>query len=1072
MSKEYTLSTLLSELEDRYNATKRPKRYFDVKKRGKLSKKEVSYVKKRFKELVDREKCVKKDPDNPKCYEKVSTDKKPRRKKRRSSYLKDYEEIFGPRKDKSWKETYSSELSKLKKKHKRAPLGLLRIAVETGLPYTAIKEVYDIGVGAYASSGSRPGMSGEQWGYGRVYAFIMSYFFNEDGRYDDQRFFQNKSDFHVLEKIMRKNPAKEDALVLYHTSPDPNLNKIKLDPYQAPFEGVLFFAIRPYGNGTHTYVYLTEDKDFIHVSELFEDYYSLYRDGMYIGDPKVLEDVVEAVESFQYDNSALRGLSFDDLAEILSEEEHSSHHDDWKDRGYNNEEIGYLEWSIQSTQAKIAKILGYKGAESFDEQGSVYMIDMLDGSNKDLVLIDEYKFDEEDFVSKSLSENIVLFDRFEPPEDPKLKDAWDTFKKVNKYHFMTAQGIYPDEFEVEFRAGHFDLKENKLISAMYISGYKGRICMSFDIAVNSDYRKLGLASQLVDYAEEILEDYKEKVKDPEYNFCIYVVSPKMEKLLLKKGFTIYDHLTHQSSRGDYVPKMMRKNPHEVGSCEEDWDNLRDYYTQSFEQNKHDFAELISDLSGKVRGSKPINPRDIKHLGYETRLPSKVYDDQLLTQLMEDIYFRYESNEDLQELANRIKSYNVYGNRRFSDVINRMKHYIPPVFGMPAVQFLTKPFYFVHFTGQYKLELIESRGFKGRSEISTLFSTRESFSEYSYKSGYVYGYLLKSTSHGDALEEVLELATTYNVNVPSGDYDPHWSVTSASFVIAVATKGLEIYHSMDKENQLIVPVSCIEDWSIQTYPRELEDELADMQEGNVEDHYPFDPQEYPEFYGDYEDYDDEDDDDRENPAVFFEDKEFEMDYFKMPFDEVKAEMLKNYPMSVGDPEKFLEQYPKENYNHFHLRNFIFIGPKGQCLEIWADDTIPIRDNTFHDEKLKAIAEAPNVFDFKIPFFVGIVDPFVMDCDEILEFTEKKLEEGDEDLRYDDYLSLTSDDVNNVFFQLRDGNHRTFGVFLSGENRAYALVDDVTLQEYGQWVKKGKPKDDPNYTVWVYLDENLM
>ena len=55
MSKRYTLSTLLSELEDKYNATKRPKRYFDVKKRGELSKKEVSYVRKRFKELVDRE---------------------------------------------------------------------------------------------------------------------------------------------------------------------------------------------------------------------------------------------------------------------------------------------------------------------------------------------------------------------------------------------------------------------------------------------------------------------------------------------------------------------------------------------------------------------------------------------------------------------------------------------------------------------------------------------------------------------------------------------------------------------------------------------------------------------------------------------------------------------------------------------------------------------------------------------------------------------------------------------------------------------------------------------------------
>ena len=731
MAKEYTLSTLLSELEDKYDATKRPKRYFDVKKRGKLTKKEVSYVKKRFKELVDREKCVKKDPDNPKCYEKVSTDKKPRRKKRRSSYLKDYEEIYGPRKDKSWKETYSSELSKLKKRYKRAPLGLLRIAVETGLPYTAIKEVYDIGVGAYASSGSRPGMSGEQWGYGRVYAFIMSYFFNEDGRYDDQRFFQNKSDFHVLEKIMRENPATE------------------------------------------------------------------------------------------------------------------------------------------------------------------------------------------------------------------------------------------------------------------------------------------------------------------------------------------------------------------GSCEEDWTNLRDYYTQSFEENKHDFAELISDLDDKVSNRKTVNPRDVEHLGYSRDDFNKnILPTHLTTKIMEDIYFRYESNEELQELANRIKSYNVYGNMRYSDVINKMKHFIPPVFGMPAVQFLTKPFYFVHFTGQYKLELIESRGFKGRSEISTLFSTRQSFSEYSYKSGYVYGYLLKSTSHGDALEEVAELATKYNVSVPSGDYDPHWVVTSASFVIAVATKGLEIYHSMDKENQLIVPVSCIEDWSIQTYPRALEGELDDMQEGNVEDHYPFDPQEYPEFYGDYEeddeyddvyedeDYDDEDDDDRENPSLFLEDYDYILSYVEMDPFEVKEEMLENYPMSAGDPEKFLEEHPKEFYNHLSLRNFIFIGPKGRCLRIYAEDLVPLQGNIFYEKKLKAVAESPNVFDFKIPFFVGFVDLFSLDCDEILEFTEQKLEYGDEDLRYEDFLHLTSEDVDNIFFQLRDGNHRSWGALLSGEEYIYAQVYENTYQAYANWVKSGKPKDVPGYDKFVYLDENLI
>jgi hypothetical protein len=70
------------------------------------------------------------------------------------------------------------------------------------MPLKALKEVYDIGRGAYASSCSRTGMASEQWGYGRVYAFIMSYFVNEDGRYDQSRFLKNKTDFHVLQEII------------------------------------------------------------------------------------------------------------------------------------------------------------------------------------------------------------------------------------------------------------------------------------------------------------------------------------------------------------------------------------------------------------------------------------------------------------------------------------------------------------------------------------------------------------------------------------------------------------------------------------------------------------------------------------------------------------------------------------------------------------------------------------------------------------------------------------------------------------------------------------------------------
>jgi len=196
-----TLTKLLTELADTHNTTKRPARYFDVPKRGRLSKKEVQYVKRRFQELLRREECVSQDPENPDCYNKTQTDLAPRRKKRKSSYLRDYERIYRPT-DISNDQFYKDHKGRIPRGS--APKGLKRISLETGLPLRYLKNVYDIGVGAYATSGSRTGMSAEQWGYGRVYAFIMSYFHNEDGKYNNQRFLKNRTDFHIFEDIVKE----------------------------------------------------------------------------------------------------------------------------------------------------------------------------------------------------------------------------------------------------------------------------------------------------------------------------------------------------------------------------------------------------------------------------------------------------------------------------------------------------------------------------------------------------------------------------------------------------------------------------------------------------------------------------------------------------------------------------------------------------------------------------------------------------------------------------------------------------------------------------------------------------
>lgn len=196
-----TLSDLITKLSEEYGVGRRPLRYFDVPKRGELSRAQQAYVRSRFEDIVYRELCVKEDPSNPDCYKKTKSDESPKYEKKKSSYLKAYESLFGPRKQHPSDED-SKLINAFMSRHKNAVKGLVRISVESGVPYDCLKEVYDIGVGAYASSGSRTGMSAEQWGYGRVYAFLMCYFFDEKGVYKQNRFVTNKTDYHIFEKVV------------------------------------------------------------------------------------------------------------------------------------------------------------------------------------------------------------------------------------------------------------------------------------------------------------------------------------------------------------------------------------------------------------------------------------------------------------------------------------------------------------------------------------------------------------------------------------------------------------------------------------------------------------------------------------------------------------------------------------------------------------------------------------------------------------------------------------------------------------------------------------------------------
>jgi len=178
-------------------------------------------------------------------------------------------------------------------------------------------------------------------------------------------------------------------------------------------------------------------------------------------------------------------------------------------------------------------------------------------------------------------------------------------------------------------------------------------------------------------------------------------------------------------------------------------------------------------------------------------------------------------------------------------------------------------------------------------------------------------------------------------------------------------------------------------------------------------------------------------------------------------EVREFMEEHYPHSVLSPDKFLEDHPEPLYKYYHSADFTWIGTKGRMLRItprMEDVVHPIEGNIFDDEKICAIADAPSVYDFMIPFICGYCEVYTMDCESVLSA-----------MSYNDYdyYEPDADDVGEVHIQLRDGNHRTIGALASG-NDAYVRISDNQYQDYEAWIAKGKPR----HALYEWLDDNLI
>lgn len=67
----------------------------------------------------------------------------------------------------------SSWTKAFKKEFPDVPADLKVMAKVFGIPYKSLDMVFDKGLAAWASSGSRPGANAHQWAWARVYKFIL-----------------------------------------------------------------------------------------------------------------------------------------------------------------------------------------------------------------------------------------------------------------------------------------------------------------------------------------------------------------------------------------------------------------------------------------------------------------------------------------------------------------------------------------------------------------------------------------------------------------------------------------------------------------------------------------------------------------------------------------------------------------------------------------------------------------------------------------------------------------------------------------------------------------------------------
>jgi len=245
----------------------------------------------------------------------------------------------------------------------------------------------------------------------------------------------------------------------------------------------------------------------------------------------------------------------------------------------------------------------------------------------------------------------------------------------------------------------------------------------------------------------------------------------------------------------------RQNPSD--ECRYRYFDLRDVFRPEIHTMKYDLSSAVAEAleSKRTNVLRDISPRDFDIFGLvDVPKDPRIFQ----SALQEEIEFQCETEEEVLAIAEKMRDHFVF------------RHFMPPYFGYSDVHMIEEPFWFVHFTSRDNALAIQDHGFIGREDPEALFSTKHGIQSELKEDGYVFGYRLKASSSQEAINEVVRTFKEFFAEKEENYFDdpmyPYYAV-GPSFIVARTDFGVEGFHSMDNERQVIVPTQCIEQRSV-------------------------------------------------------------------------------------------------------------------------------------------------------------------------------------------------------------------------------------------------------------------